>query len=337
MNPLKKTILALLAGLAAGLYITPARDPAQAMIHAPMMAFYAIGVAHGWQIVKSWAGKALSVGTDFGFWAFFLLLFRRGFMWGCIAFILLFSAAISIGCLIGFFVGVKDTFQYISGNREVWSKKSVFPKTATEAYLCILLFFLKYNIQYIEDNAVEVIIGITEDNSADADVLFESLNKGELDKLYHSIDMYKSHCINEKYREKSMLFMGYLMYLIDKEDKLTIQGKEFLMLLAECLGWGNEELEKVFKQKYGRDMPVPDVPSTSSSFSQKNDSSTRKALRTLGLPEDFDLNSADASSKVRQAYHEKAREYHPDLNPDEDGAKMVHLTDAFNYIQERYF
>ena len=338
MNPLKKTILAMLAGLAVALYATPSGDTARLAAAVPLMVFYAIGFVHGWKVILRWAGKALSIGTDLTFWVFFLLLFRRGFFWGSLVFCLLFSFAAGIGCWIGVFIGLRDTAKYLFGDRKAWDMKGIFPATGTEAYLCLLLLFLKYNIQAIENNAVDVIKKITGDEAVNSEILFASLEEGKLDEFYRSLEIYKEHCSKVEDKEKAELFMSYLLYLIDTEDKLTVQGKEFLLLLAECLGWGKEELERVFKKKYGRDMPEPDVPGSSSfAYSHGNDSRTRRALRTLGLPDDFDLNTAEATSKIRQAYHEKAKEFHPDLNPEEDGEKMVRLTEAFNFLQERYF
>lgn len=335
MNPLKKDLLGIMTGVVIALFSTP--DRSMAILSAPtaLFVFYSIGLIYGWKVVTGWAGKVLRLGTDLTFWVFFACLFRRGFLIGTIVLLLFFSIVIGVGCWVGIFYAVVETVKYLFGNREAWKKKTVFPTTDAAACVLLMAWFGMYNRQNVSEEDVQNVLDLFPGQQVDVDEIVHSLNGRNVNDLYQAVLRYEGLGRGEEGVSYAALLLAKLMELIQRSGRLICQAQELLIVLAERRSTTWQALESAYRQTMGEPCPeVRDPSQAPDHATHGNDRKTREALRTLGLPEDFDLERSGAEEEIHQAYRRKARQHHPDLNPEEDGKTVAGVIKAFNFLQE---
>lgn len=334
MNPVQKTLLGVLLGITIALFAAGHDNPSVLGMMTLVCIFYSIGFIYGWKIILSCASKALHISTDLTLWMFFLCLFRRGWMFGFIVSIFIFSIAIGIGFIAGFFIGMKETIQYIYSDKSRWERKYIFPSKDIDAYLILLGWLSKYNEQNIDEDDLQFLAVLFKEQDPDIEQVKTSLSNENIKELYHAVVCYKRHFDHEETKQKAFALLSSMLRIIGKKGKITCQANEFLRLLVECSPFSWQDAEEYYRETTGKVFPEASDPSLVYEKRSRNSERIRQALRLLGLPDDFDLSLRNASQEIRQAYHKKAMQHHPDRNPGTSGEAMIKIRDALDLLNE---
>ena len=328
MNPLKKFLLGLLAGTTLAFVITQHRDTGELLAAIPLFCFYVIGLSFGWQTTMRWTGKVMRLGADLTFWVFFACIFRRGILIGIFVLFFFLTITLAIGCWAGIYIALRDSLKFIFKDRESWKKQYVFPTSEAPAYLLLLAWFSKYNDQELHDDDVQGICNTFPGQYVDENRLVQSLANRNLEDLYQAIQIYK----NTPYRESVSTLLSKMLRMAFTSGRVTCQAKEFLYMLAESQSFSWPMMEETYHRMTGAAFPRVSEPSGTSP-SSGNDPQTRRALKLLHLPEDFDISRKDAFDIIHQAYREQVKLHHPDLNPGKNDILISEIIEAFTFLQ----
>ena len=256
MNPLKKTLLGILFGFAIGLVAYSSTGRTE-IVECFLFSLYAIGIIFGWRIILPLVGKALHIGTDLTFWILFIILFRRGILWGVITFLVIVVFAAGIGCWAGGLICLWECGKYIIGRRDDWKRASVFPCSEANAYSLILVWFAKYNQQTdLNDSDFEPILSRFPKQTPNFERIVDSMQKDELPDLSMALDIFRRQVQSPKTGLVSFLLLHAIMQLIARSNRLTFQAREFILLLLDCHTITWEGFAEEYQRLYGRPLPV---------------------------------------------------------------------------------
>ena len=261
MNPLQKTLLGVLTGLVLALLTIRESEPAVLGMGIIVSSCYSIGFIYGWKVMLSCAEKALHIGTDLTLWLLLVCLFRRGWLFGFVFLICIFSFAVGAGFVFGFFVGVKETVKYILTSKESWIQGHIFPRTDSDAYLLIAGWFAKYNEQNIDEESLHVLSVCFDEEIPDMDSVRVSIDNNNLNELYLAFNRYRAASENKNTEQKVLRLFSTLLLLVRTRGSVTCQAREFLLLLAECSRLTWKDVMEYYRLVTGSFFPEAQDPS----------------------------------------------------------------------------